>query len=154
MTALKKEQQQWCVWVGQAGIDGKILTLKKDCTSFHLTLALPWTAKTTCPSSKKNIGTSSIIFNAATIFLPTRRAPCHRANSCLEFLKNVFSGRVISRRTEILWLVHSPELSPLDYWPWGLLEKDIGEEKPEDIAQLKLVVEAKAERIEAGQCLA
>ena len=62
----------------------------------------------------------------------------------------MFSGRVISRRTEILWLVHSPELTPLDYWPWGLLEKDIGEEKPEDIAQLKLVVEAKAERIEVG----
>ena len=151
MTALKKEQQQWCVWVGQAGIDGKILTLKKDCTLFRLTLALPWTAKTTCPSLKKNIGTSSIIFNAATIFLPTRRAPCNCVNSCLE---SVLSGRFISRRTEILWHVHSPDLSPLDYWLWGLLEKDIGEEKPKNIAQLKLLVKAKAERIEAGQCTA
>ena len=93
MTALKKEQQQWCVWVGQAGIDGKILTLKKDCTLFRLTLALPWTAKTTCPSLKKNIGTSSIIFNAATIFLPTRRAPFHGAKlliAALNFSKVCF----------------------------------------------------------------
>ena len=33
---------------------------------------------------------------------------------------------------------------------WELFEKDIREEKPEDIAQLKLVVEAKAERIQVG----
>jgi len=30
---------------------------------------------------------------------------------------------------------------------WGLFEKYIREEKPEDIAQLKLVVEVKAKRI-------
>ena len=47
-----------------------------------------------------------------------------------------------------------PDLSPQDYWLWGLLEKDIREERPEDITQLKLVVEVKAKRIEAGQCTA
>ena len=78
-------------------------------------------------------------------------APCHCANKCLEFLQAKFQGRVISRRTPFSWPAHSPDLSPLDYWFWGSIEKNLGQHQPESLSQLKMVVENLASGIDEAQ---
>ena len=46
----------------------------------------------------------------------------HTANAVLEKLTNIFDGRTISLKTEHVWLPHSPDLKPLDFFLWGYLK--------------------------------
>ena len=78
-------------------------------------------------------------------------APCHCSNKCLEYLQEKFNGRIISRRTDIFWPAHSPDLSPLDYWFWGIMEEHIARQQPETLAQLKMVVEEHAAAMDPVQ---
>ena len=74
-------------------------------------------------------------------------APCHCSTDALEFLKQKFSNRVISRRTDCPWPARSPDLSPLDYWFWSIMEKAVYLQKPRNIPALKRVVEEAAQRV-------
>ena len=44
----------------------------------------------------------------------------HTSNIALEWLERHFCGRVISRKTVHPWPAHSPDLTPLDFFLWGI----------------------------------
>ena len=68
-------------------------------------------------------------------------ASCHCSDKSLSELKKHFQSRLISRRSEIEWPAHSPDLNPLDFTFWGQAMVEVFKEKPETISDLKTVVE-------------
>ncbi len=48
--------------------------------------------------------------------------------------------RVISSNTDIPWLARSPDKSPLDYYLWGGCEAEVRRVKPNNMEELKEVV--------------
>ena len=67
-------------------------------------------------------------------------ARAHTSKLSLEWIREKFGTRVISGNTAIPWPAHSPDKSPLDYFLWGNVEAEIRRVKPEDLEQLKEVV--------------
>ena len=61
----------------------------------------------------------------------------HTANVSIEWLKQHFEERIVSRRCQIEWPPYSPDLSPRDFYMWGYLKNKVYEEKPRDLNQLK-----------------
>ena len=59
----------------------------------------------------------------------------------MDELKKIFGNRLISRRAEVEWPAHSPDLNPLDYTFWGQAMAKVWAEKPKTIDELKAVVE-------------
>ena len=51
--------------------------------------------------------------------------PPHCTNVALQLLTEIFKGRVISRRSEIIWPAHSPDLNYLNFWFWGYVESQL-----------------------------
>ena len=47
---------------------------------------------------------------------------------------------MISGNTDIPWLAHSPDKSPLDYYLWGGCEAEVRRVKPNNLEELKEVV--------------
>ena len=72
----------------------------------------------------------------------------HCANKCLDFLEEKFPGRVISRRAVTQWPAHSPDLSPLDYWFWSVMQSAVYKMKPKDLQELQNVVNSAASQID------
>ena len=68
-------------------------------------------------------------------------ASCHCSDRSLTELKKHFQNRLISRRSEIEWPAHSPDLNPLDYTFWGQAMVEVFKAKPTTINELKNVVE-------------
>ena len=62
-------------------------------------------------------------------------ATCHTAEDTLGVLRSVFV--VISRRAYIVWPSRSYDLTPLDYYLWGVVKDKCYADKPETIAALK-----------------
>ena len=59
----------------------------------------------------------------------------------LSFLLEKFGGRVISRRSEIIWPRYSPDLNVLDYLFWSFVMQQVRRVKPTTIDELKATVE-------------
>ena len=57
------------------------------------------------------------------------------------FWKEKFRGRVINRRSEIIWPAHSPDLNPLYFWFWGYVESQLISKNPRNINEMKVAVE-------------
>lgn len=50
-------------------------------------------------------------------------ATCHTSNESLTVVNELFEGKLISRRKEIPWPPRSPDLTPLDFFLWGYLNR-------------------------------
>ena len=50
----------------------------------------------------------------------------------------------ISRRSSFPWPAHNPDLSSLDYWLWNQLEQEVFNKKPNNIPELREVVQETA----------
>lgn len=61
----------------------------------------------------------------------------HAANKSLEWVKEHFKSRVISRKCEIEWPPYSPDLSPPDFFLWGYIKDKIYKNRPETLEDLK-----------------
>ena len=61
----------------------------------------------------------------------------HAANVSIEWLKQHFKKRIVSRRCQIEWPPYSLDPSPPDFYMWGYLKNKVYEEKPRDLNQLK-----------------
>ena len=72
-------------------------------------------------------------------------APPYCTNAVLEFLNEKFPGRVISRRTENSWPVHSPDLNPLDFNFCAAAQTRVYTETPRSIEFLVQCVQTFAE---------
>jgi hypothetical protein len=73
-------------------------------------------------------------------FQPNGTTP-HTSNNVIGFLEDKFRGRVISRRTDVNWPAHSPDLNPLNYFLWGYAASLVIRRKPTTIPELMEVVE-------------
>ena len=49
-------------------------------------------------------------------------APPHRGLAVRQFLNDTFPDRWIGRDGPILWPPHFPDITPLDFFPWGYVK--------------------------------
>jgi hypothetical protein len=67
----------------------------------------------------------------------------HTANVVLDFLYETFNFRVMSHRFPEcheggkLWLPHSPDTNPCDFFLWGFLKEKVLQRRPENVMQLR-----------------
>ena len=68
------------------------------------------------------------------------------------FTEEKFCGRLISRRTSRPCMpACSPDLSPLDFWFWGEMDRIIQEKQPDSIEALKQIVNEGAAQMDPGK---
>ena len=61
--------------------------------------------------------------------------------------------RLISRRCEIEWAPHSPDLNPPYFYLWGYLKDDVYENNPQIIPELKRAITGRIRRISVEECV-
>ena len=61
----------------------------------------------------------------------------YTTNASLAACKELFPGRVISRRGDIQWPPRSPDLSQLDFFFWGYLKERVYSDNPNTLDKLK-----------------
>lgn len=68
-------------------------------------------------------------------------APSHTAKETTDLLKQHFSARLLSQHTDWIWPPNSPDLSPLDYFFWGLLKMRVFKNSHSSLEELKMRIE-------------
>ena len=77
----------------------------------------------------------------------------HTANETLAWLRQRFKERLISRRCNVEWTPHSPDLNPPDFYLWSFLKDNVYQGNPQTIEELKTVITAKIRAIpKVGVC--
>ena len=71
------------------------------------------------------------------IYFQQDGAPPHVARTVKTFLEDTFGERVISRNFPNFWPPRSPDLSPVDYWLWGMVKAKVYSHSPTNIEDLK-----------------
>ena len=66
-----------------------------------------------------------------------KRPTWHTVEATLDILCPAFEGRIINRRTDVVWPPRSCDLTPLDYYLWGAYKDKCYADKPETIDALK-----------------
>ena len=64
-------------------------------------------------------------------------APAHYAVSVRKWLDEHFRGRWIGRRGVVEWPARSLDLTPLDFFFWGVLKNKVFSDKPKALNDLK-----------------
>ena len=75
------------------------------------------------------------------------------SNETFQWLKQRFGDRLISRRYEIEWAPHSPDLNPPDFYLWGYLKDNVFANNPQTIPELKRSITGRIRRISVGECV-
>ena len=71
------------------------------------------------------------------IWFQQEEATCHTAEATLDVLHPVFEDCIISRRADVVWPPRNCDLTPLDYYLWGVVKDKCYIDKPETIDALK-----------------
>jgi len=74
------------------------------------------------------------------------------SKSTLEWLYQRFSDRLISRRRDTEWSPLLPDLSPPDFYMWGLLKDRVHGNNPKTIVELKLAITQSICAIKRKEC--
>lgn len=64
-------------------------------------------------------------------------APPHNALRVRSYLDEVFTNKWIGNRGVVEWPPRSPDLSPLDFFLWGLVKNKLYKNNPENANQLR-----------------
>jgi len=64
-------------------------------------------------------------------------APAHFAVSVRSYLNDTFPGKWIGRCGSILWPPRSPDLTPMDFFFWGVVKEKVYGRKPHTLSQLR-----------------
>ncbi|GFX00145.1 uncharacterized protein TNCV_296341 [Trichonephila clavipes] len=64
-------------------------------------------------------------------------ATCFTARATIEFLKDTFGDRLISRFGPVNWPPRSCDLTPLDYFLWGYVNSLVYADKPQMLDHLE-----------------
>ncbi|GFX53072.1 heat shock 70kDa protein 8 [Trichonephila clavipes] len=64
-------------------------------------------------------------------------ATCHTARATIDFLKDTFGDRLISRFGSVNWLPRSCDLNPLDFFLWGYVKSLVYADKPQTLDHLE-----------------
>ena len=76
----------------------------------------------------------------------------HTSNVFLAWLRERFDDRLISRRCDVEWAAHSPDLNPLYFYLWGYLQDNVYENNPQTIGELKAAITGKIRQIPKEKC--
>lgn len=71
-----------------------------------------------------------------TYFMQDGATP-HTARYTIDFLKDNFGDRVISRTFDLFWPPRSPDLTPCDFWFWGDIKNKVYSKTHVDLESLK-----------------
>jgi len=77
----------------------------------------------------------------------------HTANETLAWLKQRFEKRIISRRCNVEWAPHSPDLNTPDFYLWRFLKDNVYQGNPQTIEKLKTAITAKVRAIPKEECV-
>ena len=77
----------------------------------------------------------------------------HTSNDSLVWLKERFQERLISRKCDVEWAPHSPDLNPPDFYLWGYLKDNVYQNNPQTIGELKATITAKIREIPNEECV-
>lgn len=64
-------------------------------------------------------------------------APAHYSNLARRWLDEKFSNQWMGRRGEVEWPARSPDLTPPDFFLWGVIKNSVYSRKPNSIQELK-----------------
>ncbi|KAA6395042.1 MAG: hypothetical protein EZS28_009435 [Streblomastix strix] len=84
----------------------------------------------------------------------TERASAHYEGGIREFLEEVIPRRWVGRQGPINWPARSPNLSPLDFWLWGILEDKVYKSDTETLEELDVAVAKECSAVTALMCKA
>ena len=71
----------------------------------------------------------------------------HTAKRLLEWLEEHFPDRHISSKGAVEWALHSPDLSPLDFFLWGFLKDCVNAGNPGSTQELKDAISDEIRRL-------
>ena len=77
----------------------------------------------------------------------------HTSNHTLDWLRERFQERLISRKCNVKWAPHSPDLNPPDFYLWGYLKDHVYQNNPQTIGELKAAIAAKIMEILREECM-
>ena len=77
----------------------------------------------------------------------------HTSNETFQWLRYRFGDRLISRRCEIEWAPHSPDLNPPDFYLWGYFKDNVYENNPQTIPELERAITVRIRRISVEECI-
>ena len=75
--------------------------------------------------------------NSHDLYFQQDGAPPHYSRAVREYLDEVFPEKWIGRRGPIDWPARSPDLTPMDFFFWGVLKDKVYSRKPRSIDDLK-----------------
>ena len=64
-----------------------------------------------------------------------------------------FGDCLISRRCEIEWAPHSPDLNPPDFYLWSYLKDNVYDNNPQAIQELRRAIRGRIRRITVEECV-
>ncbi|GBP20082.1 hypothetical protein EVAR_13854_1 [Eumeta japonica] len=64
-------------------------------------------------------------------------ATSHTSYRSLPRVREIFPGKLISRRGDVNWPPRSPDLTPIDFFLWGYVKSKVYTNKPTSLEQLK-----------------
>ena len=82
----------------------------------------------------------------------TGRAPLP-SNHTLDWLRERFQERLISRKCDVEWAPHSPDLNPPDFYLWGYLKDHVYQNNTQTTGELKAAIAAKIREIPREECM-
>lgn len=74
-------------------------------------------------------------------------ATAHTSRASMQVLNQMFPGRIISHRADLLWPPRSPDLAPADFFLWGYLKEKVYSHHPRTINALKEAIRAEMANI-------
>ena len=77
----------------------------------------------------------------------------HTANETIAWLRQRFEERLISRRCDVEWAPHSPDLNPPDFYLWGFLKDNVYQGNPQTIEELKTAITEKIRASPKEECI-
>ena len=75
--------------------------------------------------------------NSHDLYFQQDGAPPHYSRAVREYLDETFPEKWIGRRGPIDWLARSPDLTPMDFFFWGVLKDKVYSRKPRSVGDLK-----------------
>ena len=75
--------------------------------------------------------------DCADLYFQQDGAPAHYVVSVRKWLDEHFPDRWIGRRGFVEWPARSPDLTPLDFFFWGVLKNQMFSDKPKTLNDLK-----------------
>jgi hypothetical protein len=79
-------------------------------------------------------------------------APAHYAQSVRHFLDKTFPNRWMGRRGPIDWPARSPDLTPTDFFLWGVIKDRVYARKPQNVQALKDVIVTEIQSLPVESC--